>query len=341
MKTASFIHLLANDIIQWPPSWKEEDWEDYTQLCQHAQLTPLLYFRLREAHDGCPSAIMERLKNQFDLTFSHAARFRTETERLSGKIRSAGMRLCFLKGYPLSLTCYPHMACRIMQDIDCYAEPRELEKMKPFFKEAGYTLLRAQSGLEHKWTFVKLHGPHVYSFEFHRSLYTSYQNKQSPLPEHAFDREGFPSPEVLFLSVLLHHRYYECSIRDLLDLQMILLKHPSIDWKIIEAFCRREKLSSHLILMSKLSSVFFHTPWPLPAESAGSLPAIRKVIHDKLYGLRSSHALWRPKERGWLAKIADAILVFFVYDDWITGFNCFWNKYIRFVDWKKYLRLFS
>jgi hypothetical protein len=339
MPFKSFFPLLLENQIQWPSAWKELHWEKFTALCTQAQLQTLLYYRLRENPSLCPSAIQERLKNQFDLAFSHVARLKTETEQLSKKMQAAGLRLCFLKGYPLALKYYPHIASRIMQDIDCYATSEELELMKPIFKKQDYSILPCQSGLEHKLTFVKLLGPHVYSFEFHRSLYTSYLVKASPLPDNAFDKEGFPSPEVLFLSVLLHHRYYECSIRDLVDLQMIFLKHPNLDWELIKEFCQREKLTKHYVLTAELSSTFLQSQWSGKKGKTASFSFLQNWIKKCLHGLRAGHALWRPKKRDWLTKLLDAVLSLVVYDDFSTGMHCFWNRYIRYVVWKKYRML--
>jgi hypothetical protein len=338
-KLRNSIPLFLSGSPEDSTSWDEKDWTLVEKACHHAQLLALLCYRLKDNPLKCPPSVVERLKNLFDLSFARAAFLKSEIEKISGLLLQNGLKLNFLKGYPLALRYYPHMACRTMQDVDCQATETDLHRILPLLRREGYSQLADQSRLEKKTTVIKLLGQHVFSIEFHRTLHTPYFPQLSPLPDNSFDPQGFPSPETLFLSILLHHKYYECSFRDLIDLHFVLKKNPGLNWKVILDYCFKERLHGHFLVMNQLYEKIFRNSWTRDDELFFQSPFFPKVLRYPLCQIRFQISLWRPKKRGLYEKICDAVLVFFVYDAFLTGIQCFINKYIRYVVSDKYRKM--
>lgn len=315
--------LLSTD-CGWSDLWGEKDWDNFVAICVHCQLEELLFFRLRNGSSSCSEDVLTRLRNRFDLAFAHWGRLKTEVLRVSHQLRLRKVAFGFLKGYLLALREYPHPATRRMQDVDLWVDFEKLAEIRAIFKELGYSGMPDQSSLERKPEFVKLHGNYVFAFELHRSLHTSYQHKITPLPKDAFDCEGTPKPEVLFVSVLLHHKYFESAFRDLVDLHFLTHKQLNWDWDWdwIEKYCQEESLQGHLHRMANLAEVLLSSSWPKNL----------KLTSEKRFVLRiKEQALFRKKNRGLWEKFCDAVSVFFIYDRIQIGLQVFWNKYVRHV----------
>jgi hypothetical protein len=315
----------------WSDFFEEKDWESFAALCADWQLESLLFFRLRDESSPCPEAVWTRLRNRFDSAFAHWGRLKGEVLKVSHQLCLQNITFGFLKGYPLALRAYPHPASRRMQDVDLWVDFEKLTEIREIFKELGYLGMPDQSRLEKKPEFVKLHGPHVFAFEFHRSLHTSYQHKITPWMECAFDREGFPKPEVLFVSVLLHHKYWESALRDLVDLHFLTHQSSDWDWDWIEKYCREESLQKHLHRMANLAENLLHSAWPQclkPPRFRGNSWVLK--IKERAFFRKKNRTLWE--------KLCDAIAIFFVYDRMFVGVSVFWNKYVRHVKFLKYFK---
>jgi hypothetical protein len=315
----------------WSDFFEAKDWEVFAALCSDWQLESLLFFRLRDGYSSCPKDLWMRLRNRFDSAFAHWGRLKAEVLKVSQQLCLRNIAFGFLKGYPLALCAYPHPASRRMQDVDLWVDFERLTEMREIFRELGYFGMPDQSRLEKKPEFVKLHGSHVFAFEFHRSLHTSYQHKITPWMECAFDRNGFPKPEILFVSVLLHHKFFESALRDLVDLHFLTHKSLDWDWDWIEKYCREESLQKHLHRMAHLAKTLLHSAWPqcLKPMRFEGIPCVLKIKEQTLF---------RKKNRGLWDKLCDAIAVFFVYDRFFVGFSVFWNKYVRHVKFLKFFK---
>ena len=316
-----------------PWSLKPEEWERLNQTCLSTQIETLLYFRLRETpeHD-CPSEIFSRLQNRFESAFAHAAVLKREVQEVLEASREAGIRMGFIKGFPLACRYYPHIATRVMQDIDFCCDESRLEDLGGLFKKLGYSIMPDQSRLERKTGFIKLIGQKVIAFEWHRSVYTSYRKKAKPVSFSDFDEEGMPSPELLLLSILLHHRFYEGSIRDFLDIEMVLSR-KAVDWNTVTSYCREEKLSYHASMIQELCRDLFHSPW---SDKAALISVKAGPLRKAFWGVKMRGVMLSLKKRGILEQFYDAMMMLFVYDSLLDSVEPFLNKYFRFVKPHKY-----
>jgi len=329
--------LLLEEKPAWPKTWAPAHWVQFAHLCQTFELETLLYYRLRNVpHGACPEPLMQKLENRFKVVFAQMARLKNEVKKMQKASQRAGFRIGFIKGYPLAQEYYPHMACRIMQDVDCVVPWENMESIKTIFREHHYSILPEQSRLEKKPNFVKLFGPLIFAFELHRSIFTSYQRETYQPQGSDFNEQGTPTPEILFLSVLLHHKFFESHLRDLLDLQFILKQAPAFDWSFIEHFCRAEHLYKHLVVMGEVSRTLLNLDWIEHLPGKNALTLFQKKTKQVLYPIKVGVAFPRPGKRSLWEKICDALILFFVYDDLITAWQCFINKYVRFTVPGKY-----
>lgn len=331
------LSLLLIDDPVWPSYFNEKDWEIYFELCITHKLENLFYYRIKNSIPvNFPYSLKKRLENIFYISFSHFSRIKNEIKNVHSALLNRHIPFMYIKGYPLAMNYYPHIATRIFEDIDVVIEYSKLESIKEIFIQNQYSILPPQSKIEKKINFIKLNGPYVYAFELHRFLHTTYQTEDSSLSRMKLDKNGMPDSETLFLSVLLHHKFFESSLRDLFDLNFILKSNPDLDWELIINFCKKEKLYMHFLIMKELSQLICKKTW-LKLQNE-NLSFVYSIIKKLMVILKYKYALWLTPKRTFFMKICDALIIFLVYDDPVFGLKSFFNKYIRFVFFKKYLR---
>ncbi len=310
------------------------DWGRLTDFCCKAGLDNLLFFRLKEETENpCPPLYYERLSNLFDLSFARFSRMKAEVQELDDHFQKAGIEAGFIKGFPLALLYYPHPASRPMQDVDCIARDDDIPKISELLIQKGYSRLPDQSRIEKKPVFIKLLGPQVFSFEFHHKLHTSYCAGREGV--WTLKKNGIPVPEDLFLSVLLHAKYFEGSLRHFIDLGMILSK-TALQWEKVYAYAEKEKLLHHTLIQKKIFEFLFPKSdlWPSKAKDPPLFTLKDKIV----YGIRKKWGTGVSPSRSRGAKILDALIHFLVYDDLSFALHTWINKYLRFVRLKKYHR---
>ena len=223
-----------------------------------------------------------------------------------------------------------------MEDVDCLTN-LNADKINTIFKNRGYSKLAAQSKLEEKSSFIKMLGPHTFSFEMHRFIHTSYSHNIPTINiTDLFNDDGFPKKETLFLSVLLHHKYFESTARDFFDLFFIINREGELNWQFIYKICKDENLTNQLVIMKKTYYKLLKICWP--SARTYQINIINKLKIFLLYHLRIKLALWLPKKRSWITKIMDIIAMFLVYDSFSKSLQCFINKYLKYVNFRKYIQ---
>ena len=326
-------YLLGDPKKNFKPS-ENFDWKQLFDFCGQGGLENLLFFRLKEnPENSCPALYYERLSNLFDLSFARFSRMKAEVEELTEHFKKKGIGAGFIKGFPLALHYYPHPATRPMQDVDCIVRDEDLPGISEFLLQKGYSRLPDQSKIEKKPVFIKLLGPHVFSFEFHNKLHTSYS--QGREGEWILGKNGIPVPEDLFLSILLHAKYFESSLRHFIDLGMVLSK-TALQWEKVYSYAEKEKLLHHTLIQKQI----FETLCP---ETTLWLPSsgrdARWTLKDKcVYGIRKQWGTGGKPHRSRRSKILDAFMHFLVYDDLCFALHTWLNKYLRFVRKEKYNR---
>lgn len=328
---AAYLLWNQKQSLEETESW---EWGKVTDFCCQAGLENLLFFRLKEHPENpCPALYYERLSNFFDLSFARFSRMKAEVAELTEDLQKAGIEAGFIKGFPLALHYYPHPAARPMQDVDCIAREEDFPGISERLLQKGYSRLPDQSKIEKKPVFIKLLGPYIFSFEFHSKLHTSYSRGNEGL--WTLDKNGNPAPEELFLSVLLHAKYFESSLRHFIDLGMILSKTP-LQWEKVYAYAEKERLLHHALIQKKIfKSLFPETQLWLPPHGKQTPLTLR----DKsVYGIRKRWGIGAPRPRSRQSKILDALMHFLVYDKFYFALHTWLNKYLRFVRLEKYTR---
>jgi hypothetical protein len=175
----------------------------------------------------------------------------------------------------------------------------------------------------------------VFAFEIHRSIHTSYRRRAFEPAPGDFDSRGEPSAEILFCSILLHHKFFESTPRDYVDLHFLLRGVSRLDWARIERLLGNEALLGLARVKERLNFEFLgeERKWRDTLPPAPRRPGLR------LAGASARRALEKPPPgRGALSKFCDAFMVFFVYDRLRVAREVFVNKYFRYVLPVKYLR---
>ncbi len=279
------------------------------------------------------------MHNCFEIAFAKTVRIISETEKMIQVLNGKSIFLGFIKGYAL-LNYYPHTACRKMQDIDCVIKTAEEDKIYNSFIKEGYSLTPIQSKIEKKINAIKLMGTHVFAYEFHKDIHTSYLKKNLDTPEKYFENGGKPKPEILFLSVLLHHKFSECYVRDLFDLYFIINENKNLDWEFIFEYCRNKSLTKQFFIIKDLSLKILKYQWPCDKKFSNK-GLIYNFTKNLVIYLKLKYFIWTPVKRGIFTKICDALSVVFIYDDLSTAAKVFYNKYIGYVIFNKFLKILT
>lgn len=152
----------------------------------------------------------------------------------------------YLKNY------YPKTGMRQMCDNDILVDSARMDDIDEFMTSVGYRLHSPKAAND--WGYLK---EPVYNFEIHRTLFTSYHEKEwedyyrdvkSKLIKNEGSEYGYHFSDEDFYIYITTHEYKHYTgggtgLRSLLDCYVYLKKHDSMDWKYISEEC--EKLCIH------------------------------------------------------------------------------------------------
>lgn len=116
------------------------DWQELDTLTQRHQLTPMLYWRLRES--GAASAVPSPLRGEWQQTYYASVRRSILCERDLGQVLAAlartGVSPILFKGSHLAFWVYPAAACRPMNDLDLWVTRAEVPRAQAALEQLGY-----------------------------------------------------------------------------------------------------------------------------------------------------------------------------------------------------------
>ena len=113
----------------------------FMEVCKH-WVSEGFYHGLKNikgVNEILPNEILEKLKNNYEMTLCRNTLLFYELENLLKWIHATGAQVIILKGAALSQTVYSNIALRAFGDIDLLAQPNDWPKLKNALRELGFT----------------------------------------------------------------------------------------------------------------------------------------------------------------------------------------------------------
>jgi hypothetical protein len=134
------------------------DWESLIRKADFEGVLPLLYWNLRNAPDGVPPDVMERLKVHYLRVLARNAQAAKHAGPFFQAVSRAGLEVVLTKGLRLASTVYPDLGLRPFWDMDLVASPADWPAVKRIldglgFEEAAVRPGPDQAGLEPGWIY--------------------------------------------------------------------------------------------------------------------------------------------------------------------------------------------
>jgi hypothetical protein len=236
-------HEVGSEVLgQWT--------EHHTAVVRSHMLGPWLYRALRSSpRMVVPEQILGPLHKDYLLSSLAAVAREDRFKSVLHCFQEHRIPVVILKGAFLGYVVYENPALRPMADIDILVGEDDYEKAHTLLLSLGYKQQVQALGSFHKELHPAL--AHVHkersgdSVDLHRGLWFMDYYRLSPSAVWKHTERGrlsgktvlYLSLELNFIHVALHHLTHKGSLRDWLDM-VLLIQHPRFRWERLVSLCR-------------------------------------------------------------------------------------------------------
>lgn len=269
---AAIMHVLDRMIAH--------DWNDVARLAEYHQVEPLLWHYLRQG--PLPHDLTSDWRAQFYATaLANQARL-DELAAICHDLAQHEIQPIVLKGMALAPSVYPNLGTRSMSDIDLLVERHELAVTWAVLSARGYLLApnsarywREQFRTGGELRLLNVH--HHNTLEVHWWLWAGWWARLVGLHDdmtamaratqttlnHASVRRLQPEDELIYLAfhAVVSNQCGAGLGRMLVDCDL-LIRHASLDWKIVVDQARRWRLSTVVWFTLYLLDAIMESPLP-------------------------------------------------------------------------------
>lgn len=227
---------LRGETPRWDP---KKDLGPLFRFCKFHTVTAIVAMALEAFWSSCPAedGVCQQWKQVKDMAIRKNLLLNTERQTIIAHLESLGCRYMPLKGSLLQFD-YPKFGMRQMTDNDILIDPGQRTQIHDYLIGRGYTTgFYLQKEVD---TYQK---PPVYNFEMHISLFDRiegedlaeyYRDVWSRTVKDPDNQWGYHLTDEDFYVYMLAHAYKHLinggiGIRNLLDIQVYLQKHPKMD----------------------------------------------------------------------------------------------------------------
>lgn len=255
------------------------DAERLVALAEKLQLTPLLYRRLRDAHQPLPPEAEARLVRAYWTTRLHNEARAAAVAAIGRAFADQGVSAILLKGLALVGLAYPDVGIRVMGDIDLLVRPADVDRASMLLEQLGYAPVAAQQADRPADFMMRYDGEQAFNgaggaVELHWCLVNyDWFRDASAISLDALWQRAVPldesgvlrlSPEDTLLHLCLHlgiHHAYGVA-RMLVDVDQLVRCQQGLDWEALLERARAFRLQSALYFGLDIARRLLGTPIP-------------------------------------------------------------------------------
>lgn len=233
-----------------PPGMCRQWTRSHAELVRSERLAPWLFRSLADREDcGLDSQIAAEFQHQYRFSSLACLRREMALRELLEVFNHQGIPLVFLKGIYLGNCVYKDAASRPMVDVDVLVREKDLHAAELHLCQLGYQRLVDPSPVEHEVLLAPRpygrSGPNPVMIDVHHGirLIDYYRFPAEVLWSNRLEEELFGykvfylSPELNFIHLTLHNLNHGSSIRDWLDL-LLMLRTIDLDWDLLMPLAR-------------------------------------------------------------------------------------------------------
>ena len=232
---------------------KKIDWDYLLALAKKHRVTPLLFYRLKDAaSDAVPAHTLEQLERQFHFNLASNLTLARELAAILASFRANRIDTLPLKGIVAAAGIYGSLALRSTGDLDLLIHRRDLSRAKALLEARGFLLCEEHARAANPSTLLELHlyRPadkilvdlrwRITPSYFSGSLDLDYLHEYiQPLQ---LMKAEVPSlaPEELLLTLCIHGSKHQWErLMWACDVAELLRAHPGLDWERVAQHASR------------------------------------------------------------------------------------------------------
>jgi hypothetical protein len=272
-----------------------DQWEAIVPMALAHNLGSMLNYYLRQAGLDTQEAVWSKLHEAAQVGVLRWLVLLSTQKTVQNRLQSAGVPCVWLKGFALAHTVYPEPALRYMSDLDVLVLPENRDTALSILKQLGYTCPYPEvySVQLFHHTHMVSSGPRPVVVELHHHLLGWVDNHLSVdglgwfwAHTGTFDHGGVtfthfrPEAELVYLCAhaLLQHGEAEISLRDYLDLHLLITRSNELAWPVVVDQAVSLGWTFAIELALSQTQTFFNTG--IPPQVFTSLRQLRPAWED-------------------------------------------------------------
>jgi len=291
------------------------DWDFLYRLAADHSVRPQLAKLMNSLPSGLlPEELMQRLENEYQTNLYDQLSNASEFIKVYNILKNSGIRIVPFKGFWLGYEMYENIADREASDVDVFVDFNDILRLREIMLKNGYVIeeqmkhysvddLIRKSG---EYNFDKIQsGRSVFHIEFHWRISSpvyglninikDLENNISTGKLDANEINVFDKTANLLLAIL-HHAGKDPldSLKNELDIALIIKKDPNIDWDWLLSKAKKLKSENLVYISVKIASELTGIDIPGRINTRCNLSRISRLASNRIRFMEKSLTYWHP-----------------------------------------------